>query len=344
MTNANAKRTVISDEEFLKLYNEGYSQSEIAKLTGISAAQASRRCKKLNLDPKKNSKLDYRKVDKDKFLELYNNGVNDAQIARDLGYTESKVNSFRESLNLPIVDRKYFTDNEFIIEYNKGYTDNELSKIFNVLPQYITHRRNKLGLKYHEKIEEIIPLTDAEFQVVIGTVLGDTTLDRRKKNANGTCKHCIKQKEFIFKKYEYLKNISREPRLINCYDERFKEPSYQTWYWYINANPALNEIHDKFYSSGKKVIDKELIMKIEPLGIAIWFMDDGAKHGNSCSFCTHGFDLKSVEILQEMFLTKFNIKTSIHKSHALYILSESIQDFKNLIKPYLVESMLYKIM
>lgn len=338
------KRIIISDDEFIKLYNEGYTQAEIARLTGISAAQASRRCKKLNLNSTKNNKANYKKIDKEKFLELYNRKIPDSQIAKEMGFSESKINSFRKSLDLPVVDRKHFIDEDFIIEYDKGYTDKELAEIFNVSSSYITQRRNKLGLNYNEKEKEIIPLTEEEFQVILGTTLGDTTLERRKKNTNGTCKHCIAQKEFIFKKYEYLKNISREPRLINCYDERFKEPNYQTWYWYINANPSLNELHEKFYKSGKKKIDKELIMKIEPLGIAIWYMDDGAKHGNSCSFCTHGFDLESVKILQDMFLEKFNIKTSIHTSHALYILSESIQNFKNLIKPYLVESMLYKIM
>ena len=37
----------------------GLSQSEICKKTGITSAQASRRCKKLNLDSKKNSKFNY---------------------------------------------------------------------------------------------------------------------------------------------------------------------------------------------------------------------------------------------------------------------------------------------
>ena len=44
------KGLIISDEEFIKLFNDGLSQAEICRQTGISAAQASRRCKKLNLD------------------------------------------------------------------------------------------------------------------------------------------------------------------------------------------------------------------------------------------------------------------------------------------------------
>lgn len=337
------KRIKISDEEFLALYNLGYTQAEICRETGISCSQASRRCKKLNLDPTKNNKANYAKIDKNEFLKLYNNKKTDAYIASILNFSESKISSFRESLNLPIVDRRHFTDDDFIIEYNKGCTDKELSEIFNTSSSYIVHRRNILNLPYNIKNIETIPLTEIEFQVILGTVLGDTTLEKRKKNTNGTCKHCVAQEEFIFKKYEYLKNISKEPRLINCYDSRFKEPNYKVWYWYINSNPALNKIYDEFYKNGKKVVPINLINKITALGIAIWFMDDGAKHGTSCSFCTHGFSLEDVKILQKVFLEKFNINTSIHTSKAIYILSDSIDKFKNLIKPYLVESMLYKI-
>lgn len=341
------KGLIISDEEFIQFFNEGLSQAEICRQTGISAAQASRRCKKLNLNPKKNTKANYEKIDKNKFLELYNNRTSDAEISRIFNCSESKIKTFRESLNLTIVDRKYFTDSEFLEIYYKGLSDKKISEILKVSEGYITQRRNKLNLPYNKERKELIPLSDIEFQVIIGTVLGDTHLYKKYENGDtaGTCNHCLDQEEFIFTKYEYLKNISLKPKLVNKYDERFKIPNYQQWYWYINANPALNDIYCKFYKNKIKFIDKELFSKIEPLGLAIWYMDDGSKYQDFGGYllCTHGFSKKDLNIIQEVLLFKFNINTSVNSQNGLYILSDSTFAFKKLIEPFIVDSMKYKL-
>lgn len=339
------KGLIISDEEFIELYEQGLTQAEICQKTGISAAQASRRCTKLNLDPKKNNKSNFTKIDKEKFLDLYNNRTTDAEIARQFNCSESKIKVFRESLNLTKVDRRHFTDEEFLEFYNKNLTDKQIAEELNVSEGYVVQRRNKLNLPFNIEEKEIIPLTDTEFQVLLGTVLGDTHLYRKYTNGDctGTCNHCLEQKELIFTKYNYLKNISKEPRLVNKYDERLKNPSYQQWYWYINANPALNELYDMFYKDKIKYINKELFEKIEPLGLAIWYMDDGSNVRSGYILCTNAFTDEDLKIIQDVLLHKFGINTSVHKDHSLYIKSDSKLTFKNLIEPYIVESMKYKL-
>lgn len=323
------------------------SQAEICRQTGISAAQASRRCKKLNLDPKKNTKANFNEIDKNKFLELYNSRISDAEIARQFECSETKIKCFRESLKLKIVDRRHFTDKEFLEVYNKNLSDKKISEILNVSEGYVTQRRNKLSLLFNKEIKEIIPLTNIEFQVILGTVLGDTHLSKKYINGNtsGTCNHCLKQEEFIFTKYNYLKNISQIPYLVDKHDDRLKTPDYQQWYWYINSNPALNDIYDKFYKNKIKYINKELFEQIEALGLAIWYMDDGSKYQDYGGYllCTHSFSKEDLDIIQEVLLFKFNINTSINSDSGLYILSDSKIAFKKLIEPYIVDSMKYKL-
>lgn len=338
------KGKIISDKEFIELHNQGLTQSEICRQTGISAAQASRRCKKLNL--KSNSKANYKKIDKDKFLELYDLRTTDAEIARQFECSESKIKTFRESLGLTKVDRRHFTDEEFLEVYNQGLSDRQIAEVLNVTEGYIVQRRNKLSLSYNKEKKEIIPLTEIEFQVILGTVLGDTHLYKKYLHGDctGTCNHCLEQEELIFTKYNYLKNISQEPRLVDKYDERLQNPSYQQWYWYINANPALNEIYDMFYKNKVKYINKDLFEKIEPLGLAIWYMDDGSKEGDSgYLLCSNSFSDEDIDVLQRILLFKFNINTSKHKSNTIYIMSDSKLAFKKLIEPYIVESMKYKL-
>jgi transcriptional regulator with XRE-family HTH domain len=339
------KGKIISDEEFIELHSQGLTQAEICRQTGISAAQASRRCKKLNL--KSNSKANYKKINKDKFLELYDLRTTDAEIARQFECSESKIKTFRESLGLTKVDRRHFTDEEFLEIYNQNLSDKQIAEILNVSEGYITQRRNKLSLSYHKERREVVPLTDTEFQVILGTVLGDTHLYKKYTHGDcaGTCNHCLEQEELIFTKYNYLKNISQEPRLVDKCDKRLQTPTYQQWYWYINANPALNGIYDMFYKDKVKYINKELFEKIEPLGLAIWYMDDGSKYQDYGGYllCTHGFLKKDIDIIQDVLLAKFSINTSTNSKNGLYILSDSKLAFKKLIEPYIVESMKYKL-
>lgn len=337
------KGKIISDEEFIELHLKGFTQAEICKQTGISAAQASRRCKKLNLTS--NSKANYKKIDEDKFLELYNLRITDAEIARQFECSESKIKTFRESLGLLKVDRRHFTDEEFLEVYDQNLSDKQIAEILNVSEGYIIQRRNKLSLPFHKEKTEIIPLTDIEFQVILGTVLGDTHLYKKYTHGDctGTCNHSLEQEELIFAKYNYLKNISQEPRLVDKYDGRLQNPNYQQWYWYINANPALNGIYDMFYKDNIKYINKELFEKIEPLGLAIWYMDDGSKTESGYKLCTNSFLDNDLSILQGVLLFKFNINTSKHSDRTLYIMSDSTLAFKKLVEPYIVDSMKYKL-
>lgn len=340
------KGLIISDKEFIDFYNEGMSQAEICKNTGISAAQASRRCKKLNLDPKKNTKANYNKIDIDRFLLLYNKRTSDAEIARQFNCSESKIKSFRESLKLKVVDRRHFTDEEFLSSYNLNYTDKQIAEVLNTTEEYVVSRRNNLDLPFNKKIIKTIPLTEIEFQVILGTVLGDTYLGKSHNNGNvfGSCAHCVEQEELIFNKYEYLKNISKQPYLQQMYDIRFKEPSYKRWFWYIYSNPTLTELYPLLYNNKIKYINEDLLFKIEPLGLAIWFMDDGSKEGTSgYLLCTNSFSNQDIDIIQRMLLFKFGINTSKQKGNSIYIMSDSKNAFKKLIEPYIVNSMKYKL-
>ena len=75
-------------------------------------------------------------------------------------------------------------------------------------------------------------------------------------------------------------------------------------------------------------------------------MDDGTWKSPGVRIATNCFTLAEVELLKLALENKFNIISSIHKnnqSYQLYIKQESIALLKNLILPYVHESMLYKL-
>jgi len=87
--------------------------------------------------------------------------------------------------------------------------------------------------------------------------------------------------------------------------------------------------------------------------MAVWYMDDGStKHKNfSMKLCTEGFTLNDNIILKNIIKEKFNIDCSIKN----YKVKEKIYNYlsfnkknsillNNLIKPYFVSCMRYKLL
>lgn len=113
--------------------------------------------------------------------------------------------------------------------------------------------------------------------------------------------------------------------------------------------PTFNWIHDSFYKEGHKRIPLDILdIYLTPEALAIWVMDDGTKSSNSIRFCTHSFTKEDILKLSDLLLTKYNIKTSLHKQsilrdqYMLYVKQESFNRLKTLILPHKHKSKLYK--
>jgi hypothetical protein len=75
-------------------------------------------------------------------------------------------------------------------------------------------------------------------------------------------------------------------------------------------------------------------------------MDDGTWKTPGVRIATNSFTKEEVELLILALETNFNIKSTLHKNNGkyqLYIKQESIPLLKNLVLPYTVPSMLYKL-
>lgn len=58
---------------------------------------------------------------------------------------------------------------------------------------------------------------------------------------------------------------------------------------------------------------------IEPLGVAVWFMDDGYKYDCGYYIATDCFDYNELLYVKDVFKTKFNIDISITKQNRIHI-------------------------
>ena len=88
---------------------------------------------------------------------------------------------------------------------------------------------------------------------------------------------------------------------------------------------------------------------VDPLAIAVWFMDDGgrgARTPRGLVFNTSCYSEAEQVALQSVFAGRFGVVVSIHKvgrGFQLYIRSRSFERFVSVVSPYIVPQMRYKL-
>ena len=124
-------------------------------------------------------------------------------------------------------------------------------------------------------------LTERQVSILLGKLLGDGSL-RRKTNTLLEINHSYKQKDYVFWMYEEFQNLVGTPPVlrtsgVNRLSYRFTTLSLS----------ELNRYYDLFYKIGQKSIPRSL--RLNPLILAVWFMDDGSKSRSSVYFNAQQF-------------------------------------------------------
>lgn len=180
-------------------------------------------------------------------------------------------------------------------------------------------------------------LSDIQQQIILGCVLGDGYM-RKKTNAHLQITHSIKQKEYVDWKYLMLKNItSSAPKVYLGNEGRI---GYR---FFTRSIPELTEIYQKYYQSSEKVVTN--ITYLSPIVLAVWYMDDGSKSYRSCYFNCQKFNRFSQMNLIKS-LERLGLQTALNKDKKytrIRVRTSSTPRLMDLIKPYVIESMRYKI-
>ena len=118
---------------------------------------------------------------------------------------------------------------------------------------------------------------------------------------------------------------------------------FHTWTY-----TSFNWIHDLWYENNIKRVPECIGKYLTPLALAIWIMDDGSKIGNSLKLSTNTFTYNECLILIKALNDNFNIKATIQLTggkdqYVIYILKQSMTNLREIISPYIIPSMKYKI-
>lgn len=256
-----------------------------------------------------------------------------------------------------------------VVNTNPNLSNREIGKIIGISRSTVQYYLNKLGIHRDRKLmqklnntnrERRIEITDNAEQIILGSILGDGYMspNRHPENTKLTLNselritHGESQKEYIEYKKEILEKegircsmtifpLSGKVHYING-NQVVDGPSYRLK---TQRNAAFNLYRDLFYRPNKKV--NRYLYKLNALGLAVWFMDDGYKHGNGYVLCTNCFSFSEVSFLRDILKHNFNLDTTCFKSNLghplIYIRASSKNTFLELVSPYMCKSMKYKL-
>lgn len=198
------------------------------------------------------------------------------------------------------------------------------------------------------------PVPNVVKQVVLGSLLGDGHI-RQKMYKNHPCNahliisHCREQKEYL-----EWKNL-----LMGPYGGNVLLTSRGQYLLTGKSHPHMNPFMELV---GKpKRITRKLLNQLDPLGLAVWYQDDGTLgiewykredgtynvRRRRIQLATDCFSLKEHWIMQQYFKVVWDIDVAIHKinerQHRLSMNYTNAQKFVKLVEPYIVPCMKYKI-
>lgn len=182
-------------------------------------------------------------------------------------------------------------------------------------------------------------LNDDQFQIVIGSFLGDGHVDILPSNRYRLriC-HGEKQKEYckwkssMFKiqKLRYVEKNGYSSTPLHYFSTKIFDLKY---------NIPSNTSH----------CPQWMLDKIDERGLCIWFLDDGSCSKSNATLSTHSFNLDSNKRMINMFKNKFNIEATLKVDkrklqYYLYFSKINFEKIKKLVKKYVVNKcMKYKI-
>lgn len=244
---------------------------------------------------------------------------------------------------------KWYNFDEFFIENNKS---------FYLLGDLVYTKNHKVIINKLTSYQRVGPHNKDIISIIIGSVLGDTHLEKRSKGIGTRIifEQSNKNVEYLMWFHNYLSSRGycnpQKPKLHT----RIKKDNKVFYHYRLNSYTfsSFNWLHEMFYSievkTNKyiKIVPLNIEDYLTPLALATWFMDDGSKLGSGVRIATNNFTLKEVQFLCNVLYKKYNLTATTHvggknKGFVLYIHTKSVPLFSSIVKSYMHPSLYYKL-
>lgn len=226
-------------------------------------------------------------------------------------------------------------------------TDAEIAALYGTYQVKINRMRQRWGVgtlgKTGRLTKQMPTLTDLQKQVLIGSLLGDGTMNSPGPlSARFSETHCLAQEGYL----QWKAGILGEH--ISCFfdsDKTDKETGkvYPGRGFITHASTHLRPLYDLFYGTGQRVFPSSIHTLMTPLVLAVWFMDDGTASGYHPRIAFGLDDTSLMRITRA--LRKIGLSPTIHGDDgdkAIHFPGQS-EVFYTIVGPHIPECMKYKL-
>lgn len=184
-------------------------------------------------------------------------------------------------------------------------------------------------------------LSSIQHAIMIGSLLGDGTLRKQgtRTNALFEVNHSFEYRTYVDWKYSTLKEFVLTPP-----KSRLGNGTRVAYRFTTRSLPIFTEYYHWFYADSKKRIPSDV--RLDPLSLAVWFMDDGAKSRTSYYLNTQQFTFEEQVLLQKFLLNSFQLNTTLNKDKHYWrirVSTESSKRMNEIIIPFIRPCFRYKL-
>lgn len=186
--------------------------------------------------------------------------------------------------------------------------------------------RNGLTQKYRQQNKQ---LNQIQKDLIIGSLIGDGHIDKRETQPMFIVSHAENQKDYLYWKYEILKDLCNIPPV-------YKQESVK----FFNDKPYTCQPQYRFCTriydcliTLRSMNKLEIIDNLNDFSLSIFILDDGSRDRSNWSVCVAGFnDIEKAHLLNKL-KTFFKFDAYIAQSDDRYIKfrAENSRSLDNLI-------------
>ena len=191
-------------------------------------------------------------------------------------------------------------------------------------------------------------LTPVQKEILVGSLLGDGHLEtfNQGKTSRLIVVQSSKKKVYFQFLYDHFQNLIKTPIYTRVYQTHQCESS--TLRFATQTSSVFTPYRDMFYTEKTKHVPLSIPHILTPLGLAVWYMDDGSiksAQSKGVYLNTHGFSVSDIELLCDVLKTKFHIdawKRPDSGKWRIYVSGKSYERLGELITPFFTQDMWYK--
>jgi len=193
----------------------------------------------------------------------------------------------------------------------------------------------------------MIQLPRYQKSVIVGILLSDGHLASTKPHENPRLEFKQSYKNsayvlFVFSIVSHYCNIL--PYLKKSIR---KDKIHTALAFYTRGLPCFNELRSLFYVNKVKRVPEDIYNLLTPVALAHLIMGDGSAKQYGLILCVDSYSIVEVVRLMNVLLIKYNINSRLRyhtpTQPLIYIRQHSMFILQELVKNYMVKSMMYKI-